>query len=283
VIIEPSLRDINLLSNSWKEEGYRVALVPTMGCLHEGHLSLMRQGREVCDKTIASIFVNPLQFGPNEDLDAYPRQLQIDCDLAKKEGVDAIFCPDPKDMYPEGAQTRVRVQSLSLGMCGADRPGHFDGVATVVSKLFNLTIPDVAIFGQKDFQQLAVIRQLVKDLNFNLEIIGAPIVREPDGLAMSSRNKYLEGEGRIQALCLHHSIIAAQKLVARADRSLAAKMILDQTRDIIAKAGADIEYSVVVNEFSLKDEEVVTSNSVLAVAAKINNSVRLIDNGKLCA
>jgi len=281
VKIEPSLHDIYRLSAGWKNEGFRVALVPTMGCLHEGHLSLMRKAREVCDKVIVSIFVNPTQFGPNEDLDSYPRQLKLDCELAKNEGVDAVFCPESSQMYTEAAQTRVSVQSLSLGLCGADRPGHFDGVATVVSKLLNLTIPDVAIFGEKDFQQLAVIRQLVKDLNFNIEIIGYPIVREVDGLAMSSRNKYLKGESRNHALCLYNSIMEAQKLVKQTSSNLAAEVVINQTKKIITRAGAEVEYAVVVNEFSLKNDEFINSNSVLAVAAKINGSVRLIDNAKL--
>lgn len=279
--IEPSLKGINRLSNDWNHGGNKIALVPTMGCLHDGHLSLIRKGKESCDKVIVSIFVNPMQFGPNEDLEAYPRQFERDCELAKKEGADAVFCPNSEKMYHQGAQTMVRVQSLSLGMCGADRPGHFDGVATVVSKLFNIVHPDVALFGQKDFQQLAVINQMVKDLNFPIEIIGCPIIRETDGLAMSSRNTYLKGESRTKALSLSKALAAAKELVEQSDEELLAETVIRKTKDILRRPGVEVEYSVVVNEFSLIDENIIGENSILAVAAKIDGLVRLIDNTHL--
>ncbi len=266
---------------AWKREGLKIALVPTMGCLHAGHLSLMRKAVQNADKVIVSLFVNPMQFGPNEDFAAYPRQFQIDCDLAEKEGVHLIFCPDAKEMYPEGFQTTVSVKTLTQGMCGADRPGHFDGVATVVSKLLHLTIPDIAVFGEKDFQQLAVIRQMVRDLHFPVTIIGSPIVREADGLAMSSRNKYLAGEMRTQALCLYRSIQAAQQIVARAGHDVAAGTIIEATKKTVAEAGGKLEYAVVVDEHSLQAETFVGSSSVLAIAVKIGGVVRLIDNAKL--
>ncbi len=266
---------------SWKHEGLKIALVPTMGCLHAGHLSLMRKAVQSADRVIVSLFVNPMQFGPNEDFDAYPRQFQADCDLSKNEGVHVIFCPDAKKMYPEGFQTAVSVKTLAQGMCGANRPGHFDGVATVVSKLLHLTMTDMAIFGEKDFQQLAIIRQMVRDLNYPVTIIGAPIVREDDGLAMSSRNKYLQGEMRTQALCLYKSIQSARVIVANAQQDVATETIVKVTERIVAEAGGILEYAVVVNEHSLQAETVVGSSSILAIAVKIGGIVRLIDNAKL--
>jgi pantoate--beta-alanine ligase len=200
--------------NDWRRRGLSVGLVPTMGCLHQGHLSLVRKARELSDRVIVSIFVNPMQFGPDEDLGAYPRQFTKDCNLAENEGATAVFAPVDQQMYSTGFQTMVRVKKLSLGMCGADRPGHFDGVATVVSKLFNITTPNIAVFGEKDYQQLVIIRQLTEDLNFPVKIIAAPIVRESDGLAMSSRNKYLTGTSRNTALCLFQAVSRAKKLVA---------------------------------------------------------------------
>lgn len=273
--------EMQLQAITWKQEGLRIALVPTMGCLHAGHLSLMRKAAQDADRVIVSLFVNPIQFGPNEDFDAYPRQFQDDCDLAEKEGVHAIFCPDAKEMYPKGFQTTVSVKTLAQGMCGANRPGHFDGVATVVCKLLHLTIPDIAIFGEKDFQQLAIIRQMVRDLDVPVTIIGAPIVREADGLAMSSRNKYLKGEMRTQALCLYRSIQAAQETVAHAQQGVAADAIIEATKKTVAEAGGRLEYAVVVNENSLQAETFVGSSSVLAIAVKIGGVVRLIDNAKL--
>jgi pantoate--beta-alanine ligase len=186
-------------------------------------------------------------------------------------------------MYGPGFQTKVSVTGLSQGMCGADRPGHFDGVATVVLKLFHLTQPDVAVFGQKDFQQLAIIRRMTVDLNLDIEIAGCPIVREPDGLAMSSRNKYLQGESRQQALCLSKAIQAARRLVAESGTELDAGRIIAQCREIIAQAGANLEYAVVIDENSLENQAVVTPGSVLAIAAKIGGKVRLIDNARLFA
>lgn len=277
-----SPEEIYQLARSWKHDGQRVAVVPTMGCLHEGHLSLMRIGAQHCDRVIVTLFVNPLQFGPNEDLDAYPKQLQLDCDLAEREGVDVIFAPNDEAMYDSSFQTEIQVKKLSQGMCAGDRPTHFTGVATVVTKLFNLTVPDVAVFGKKDFQQLTIIRQLVRDLNFPIEIVGGPIIREPDGLAMSSRNKYLGDDGRQRALCLYNSIQAGRKIVAESGGAeIASEIIIEQAKNIVAAAGAKLEYAVVVNEQSLQDEKMVTPASVLALAARIDNTVRLIDNSKL--
>lgn len=271
------------LASGWKRRGLRVAVVPTMGCLHEGHLSLMRIAGGRADRVIVTLFVNPLQFGPNEDLDAYPKQFKLDCELAESEGVDVVFAPGNEVMYDGSFQTTVNVNRLSMGLCGGNRPGHFSGVATVVAKLFNITAPDIAVFGEKDFQQLAIIRQLVKDLNFPVEVVGGPTVRERDGLAMSSRNKYLKGEWREVATCLYNAILAARKIVAESGGGVLSDTIVDQTKRIVSAAGAAIEYAAVVNESSLKEEKTVTPASVLVLAAKIGGTVRLIDNGKLIA
>ena len=277
-----SAKSINALSVKWRMAGKEISLVPTMGCLHEGHLSLMRKARAVSDKVIVSLFVNPMQFSQGEDFDSYPDQFEKDCELIKNEGVDALFRPTSEEMYNNTFQTGISVESLSKGMCGKDRPGHFDGVATVVAKLFNITCPDSAVFGDKDFQQLVIIRQLVKDLNYNIEIVGAPIVREEDGLAMSSRNLYLDPDGRKCAICLYQAIQASQKIIRTMDKVPAAK-IIELTKEIVARAGAELEYAVVVNESTLMSDEIVNKNSVLALAVKVGQSVRLIDNSKLMA
>lgn len=279
--ITSSSSEIFALATGWKKQGERVAVVPTMGCLHEGHLSLMRIAANHADRVIVTLFVNPLQFGPNEDLDAYPKQLQLDCELAEKQGVDVLFAPERSAMYDDSFQTVINVEKLSQGMCAGDRPTHFAGVATVVTKLFNLTIPDVAVFGEKDFQQLTIIRQLVRDLNFPIEIVGGPIIREPDGLAMSSRNKYLKGEARQKALCLYNSITAAKSIVAESEGEVPAEVLINKAKSIVGAAGAKLEYAVVVNETSLENEQTVTPQSVFAIAARIESTVRLIDNAKL--
>jgi pantoate--beta-alanine ligase len=186
-----------------------VGLVPTMGALHEGHLSLVRAAKSACDAVIATIFVNPTQFAPNEDLNKYPRTFEADCALLEREGVDLLFAPGVAEMYPEGETTRVVVGPVADRLDGVSRPGHFTGVSTVVAKLFHITSPDKAFFGQKDAAQLAVLRQMVRDLNFDLEIVVGPIVREPDGLAMSSRNRYLSEEERTKALVLSRALAAA--------------------------------------------------------------------------
>lgn len=273
---------IQQLALSWKKQS-SVGLVPTMGCLHRGHLSLVRIARKKCEKVILTIFVNPMQFGPGEDLDAYPRQFQLDCEMAEKEGIDVVYCPKPEEMYDEHFQTSITVKNLSTGLCGADRPGHFDGVATVVAKLFNLTCPDMAVFGEKDFQQLAIIRRMVKDLNFPIEIIGGPIVREEDGLAMSSRNKYLVGNSRQKALCLYRAISKARGVVLEAVKPIDAEYLKTIVRDEIKSSGADLEYAEIVNGNTLENEILVTSYSRLIVAAKIDQRVRLIDNANLMA
>lgn len=275
-----SSKEIYSLSGRWKKTGHVVSLVPTMGCLHKGHLSLIRKAGRLSDKIIVSLFVNPLQFSQNEDFDSYPSQFERDCELIEAGGADVLFCPPPEEMYTESFQTSVNVKALSQGMCGSDRPGHFDGVATVVTKLFNIITPDVAVFGEKDFQQLVIIRQLAKDLSYNIKIVGAPIVREDDGLAMSSRNLYLDAEGRKCALCLYQAIEASKKIVQTLDE-VPVDALLEKTKKIIARAGGKLEYAVVVNEFTLVPDVFVNNNSLLALAVKIGDSVRLIDNCKL--
>ena len=277
-----TIKELQLLADEWRRQGLRIGLVPTMGFLHEGHLSLMRCAAGCCDRVITTLFVNPMQFGPNEDLEAYPRDFARDSALAEKEGVDVLFCPEPKEMYGSGFQTTVSLKILSQGLCGADRPGHFDGVATVVTKLFNAAKPHVAVFGQKDYQQLALIRQLVDDLNFDIEIIGHPIVREKDGLAMSSRNKYLdEGERKI-ATCLHAALLAARQMFRESGGQMAAASIESAARNIIeAQPACKVDYATVVNGKTLQQVESADSDSILVLAVKVNNKVRLIDNSPL--
>jgi pantoate--beta-alanine ligase len=198
-----TVKEMQQTALALKREGKSISFVPTMGFLHDGHASLMREGRKRGDVLVLSIFVNPIQFGQNEDLDRYPRNLEGDCSIADEAGVDIVFTPTAAEMYPEGFQTSISVKHVSQPLCGASRPGHFDGVSTVVAKLFNIVMPDAALFGCKDFQQLAVIRRMVADLSIPVEVIGMPIIREPDGLAMSSRNVYLSAQERIMSDKFH--------------------------------------------------------------------------------
>lgn len=261
-------------------EGRKTCLVPTMGFFHEGHLRLMRMAREHADRVIVSLFVNPIQFGPGEDLDAYPRDFDRDRRLAEQQGVDILFAPTDRDMYPEGFQTKVSVSRITGNLCGADRPGHFDGVATVVTKLFHITSADCAIFGEKDFQQLAVIRRMVRDLNFDIEIIGHPIVREQDGLAMSSRNTYLDAAERKSALCLSRAIALARE---KASGGITDTVQLSGlVRDfILSFPGTAVDYASFVDCRTLEPAERVDGNTLLALAVRINGRVRLIDNGMI--
>ncbi|WP_136799271.1 pantoate--beta-alanine ligase [Desulfosediminicola ganghwensis] len=276
-------KELQQQANQWRSNGLTIGLVPTMGFFHEGHLSLMREARRKCDRVITTLFVNPMQFGPNEDLDSYPRSFERDQQMAEGEGVDLLFCPDPSEMYGEQFQTKISLDKVSQGLCGADRPGHFDGVATVVTKLFNLAKPHKAVFGQKDFQQLALIRQLVADLNFDIEIIGHPIVREEDGLAMSSRNKYLDANERKIAVCLSQAIGQAKKMLADAGGSLPAQEIITMAESMIEQhPECSVEYVSIVHQSTLRPMEIADGESVLAMAMKVNNKVRLIDNSPLC-
>lgn len=259
-----------------KRQGKVIGFVPTMGFLHEGHLSLMRIARERCDVLVVSIFVNPTQFGPNEDLDAYPRDFDRDEELCEQVGVDVIFYPAPETMYAADASVWVDEDSLSNVLCGASRAGHFRGVCTVVSKLFNLVQPDLAVFGEKDAQQLRIIERMVRDLNFPVEIVRGLIVREADGLAMSSRNKYLSPEQRSNALCLKHSLDLARTLVAEGERKVA---VLKESMSALIRDVPDaaIDYIEFVNDASLMPVERLEGKTLVAIAVKIG-STRLIDN-----
>jgi len=270
------------LAASWRGLGQKIALVPTMGWFHAGHLALMRQAWQSADKVVVSLFVNPIQFGPGEDLAAYPRDLQRDMDLAAGEKVDVLYAPSVPDMYPAGFQTTIRVAELGLGLCGASRPGHFDGVCTVVMKLFHQTQPHLAVFGEKDFQQLAVIRRMVRDLDLLVDIVAHPIVREANGLAMSSRNSYLQEDEKERALCLYHAIIFAQEKVKNAVQPLlAAELCADLEEKIRQVPGCVVDYVEIVDIDNLKRCETVAENSRLILAVKVNERVRLIDNARL--
>ncbi|MCI5192934.1 MAG: pantoate--beta-alanine ligase [Candidatus Electrothrix sp. AU1_5] len=256
-----------------------IGFVPTMGFFHDGHLALMQRARELADLVVVSLFVNPTQFGPQEDLAAYPRHFDHDQELAASAGVDVLFAPTSEEMYPPGATTTVTVKGdLSNRLCGASRPGHFAGVATVVTKLFNIVRPDLAVFGKKDFQQLAIIRRMTLDLHFGVEIIGHPTVREKDGLAMSSRNAYLEDEDREAALSLSRSLELARTMVANGERD-APSLTVAVKQFILSFSGTAVDYISFVDQFTLAPVAEVNKDTVLALAVKINDRVRLIDNG----
>lgn len=271
-----TIQEIREFVASKRRAGMRIGFVPTMGYLHAGHLSLVERAKQETDIVIMSIFVNPLQFGPNEDLDQYPRDLERDVQLAETAGVDAIFAPTVREMYPHQPMTYVKTEVLTDNLCGASRPGHFRGVTTVVSKLFNIVQPDKAFFGQKDAQQLRVIQQMAADLNMPVEVIGCPIVREADGLAMSSRNVYLSAEERRQALILNQSLTEAQKLFEQGERSadvLTAYVIRRIQQSPLAK----IDYVKLVDLQTLSDIREIAGESLLAVAVRFGGT-RLIDN-----
>jgi pantoate--beta-alanine ligase len=280
VIREPAA--MRARAEDLRRDGRRICVVPTMGYLHEGHLQLLRAGRARADVLIFTLFVNPSQFGPREDLSRYPRDEAGDLDKAKSCGVDLAFCPAPESMYPPGYQSWLTVEQLSQPLCGASRPGHFRGVATVVAKLFNITRPHVAVFGEKDFQQLALIRRMAADLDFGIEIVGIPIVREPDGLAMSSRNAYLSDPERKAALCLSRGLAAAKARFAVGDRDPVALVNMARAK-CEAEALARIDYIELRDAASLEPiEDEVRRPAVLAMAVFIGNT-RLIDNAVLAA
>ncbi len=279
MIVIQSPREMQEKSLAFKREGKTISCVPTMGFLHEGHLSLMRAARAAADVLVVTIFVNPAQFGPSEDFSTYPRDLDRDLDLCRKEGVDIVFTPETSDIYPEGYSTYVEETALSRGLCGALRPGHFRGVATVVAKLFNILQPDRAFFGRKDYQQLRVIAKMVEDLNMPVEIIGCPIVREKDSLAMSSRNKYLNPEERKEALCLRRALLRAEELVKGGERSVSA--IIAEMRTMIEKEPrARIDYIEIRDGETLEPVERVGEGTLIALAVFIGKT-RLIDNAVL--
>ncbi|MBW2554053.1 MAG: pantoate--beta-alanine ligase [Deltaproteobacteria bacterium] len=271
-----SIKEMQTFSNREMGEGKTIALVPTMGFFHPGHLSLMEEGRRRGDFLVVSIFVNPTQFGAGEDYENYPRDMEKDQKLAEETGVDVIFAPPVDEMYPSDYQTCVNVEEVTKNLCGISRPTHFRGVTTVVCKLFSIVKPHFAIFGEKDFQQLVAIRQMVSDLNIDVKIVGMPIYREEDGLALSSRNKYLTPDERKAALCLFRSLMRAKELFRQGERKT--EEILSEVMSIIkAEQLAEIDYVKICDVKTLKDIEQINQETVLALAAKIGKT-RLIDN-----
>lgn len=272
-----TIAEITEFAKSAQQAGKVIGLVPTMGALHEGHLTLMRTAKAKCDVVIASVFVNPVQFGPNEDYDAYPRRFEEDCQKLESVGIDAVFHPDPKEMYPDGYGTYVNVESAFTGkLCGGQRPGHFRGVATVVTKLMNLSRAQEAFFGQKDAQQVLVIRRFVKDLNIQVNINMVPIVREESGLARSSRNAYLSEAEKTAALVLSRSLKKAEAAYKAGEKSVEAlkKIVRDE---IATEPMAVIDYVELYSFDELKEIETISGESLLAIAVKIGKT-RLIDN-----
>ncbi len=277
MIIAESVTEVRKQIKAWKREGLRVGLVPTMGFLHAGHASLVEKSRSLCDKTVASVFVNPTQFGPGEDLESYPRDFAHDCALLEDKGCDMVFHPDASVMYAPDFATYVEIQSdMPKQLCGATRPIHFRGVCTVVTKLFNIVTPDMAFFGQKDAQQLAVIRRMVRDLSMDVEIVGCPIVREADGLAKSSRNTYLNAQERAAALVLSRAVAVGKELAARGERD--ARALVAAMRAVIeVEALARIDYVDAVDGVTMLPADTIRDGVLVAMAVYIGKT-RLIDN-----
>ena len=275
--IVKTVDEVRQYVNKWRKDGDTIGLVPTMGYLHSGHQSLIKKSVEDNDRTVVSVFVNPIQFGPNEDLEAYPRDINRDAVLCETTGADLIFNPEPEEMYKDGFVSFVDMNGLTNHLCGLSRPVHFRGVCTVCNKLFNIVGPDRAYFGQKDAQQLAVIKRMVKDLNMPLQIVGCPIVRENDGLAMSSRNTYMNVEERNAALILSKSIFMGKELVEKGERN-AAVVKEKMTEMLESEPMAEVEYVEVVNNLTMESVDEISGDILVAIAVKINNKVRLIDN-----
>jgi pantoate--beta-alanine ligase len=274
ILQEPN--DMHAACVQRKREGRRIGLVPTMGALHEGHLSLIRAARTQSDIVAVSLFVNPLQFGPKEDLAKYPRSFERDRQLLETEKVDLLFAPSNEDMYPAGVTTFVTVEGLSDKLCGRSRPGHFRGVTTVVAKLFHIVEPDLAFFGQKDAAQVAIIRRMVRDLDLPVRIMVCPIVREKDGLAMSSRNAYLDPQQRKQAPALNRALMRVQTMADTGERNAAP--LIEAGKQVIAdEPGVRLDYFEVVNPDTLDPVDDISSGALVAVAAFLGNT-RLIDN-----
>jgi len=266
------------LSGSWRREGLVIGFVPTMGALHEGHLSLVRIAKARSDKVVVSVFVNPTQFGPSEDYNTYPRNTEGDLAMCEAEGVDAVFLPSVEEMYPEGYSTYIEVQGLTEELCGRYRPGHFRGVATVVAKLFNATAPHLAVFGMKDAQQFFVIKRMVSDLNMDIEIVPGPTVREPDGLAMSSRNAYLSPAERAEAPVIYRALLVAKDLVEQKGIRDPAELVREMERFISEESSLiRVQYIQAVDTTNLKPVSEIRGQVLLAIAAFLGKT-RLIDN-----
>jgi pantoate--beta-alanine ligase len=268
--------EMQRICGEFRRENRVLGFVPTMGALHEGHLSLVRRARAECGVVVASIFVNPLQFGPGEDFGKYPRTFEEDCQRLNAEGVEVLFAPVAAEMYPEGAVTTVTVSGVGDRLDGASRPGHFTGVATVVAKLFHVVSPDRSYFGQKDAAQLAVLRRMVRDLNFEVELVGCAIVRDADGLALSSRNKYLSAAERRHALVLHRTLLRIEQMIANGERKSAALM-QGGLEVLVTVPEARIDYLAIVDADSLLPVTLVETGTLVAIAAYLGQT-RLIDN-----
>lgn len=268
--------EVRKLVKEWKAQGLSIGYVPTMGALHEGHESLINRAVKENDKVIVSVFVNPTQFGPNEDYDSYPRNIEKDLELCEKAGAAAVFNPEPSEMYFDNRSTQVSVSGLTDVLCGARRPGHFNGVCLVITKFFNIVKPDRAYFGQKDAQQLAIIKRMVRDLSMDIEVIGCPIIREEDGLAKSSRNTYLSEEERKAALILSQSLKVGKALLESGERD--SNKVIEAIKNKIAEEKlAKIDYVQIVDALSIVDVEKIESTVLVAMAVYIGKT-RLIDN-----
>jgi pantoate--beta-alanine ligase len=275
--VAATVDEVRAQVKAWKKEGKTVGLVPTMGYLHEGHESLIKRAVAENDKVVVSVFVNPMQFGPTEDLASYPRDFEADSKLCEAAGTALIFHPEPEEMYKDGFCSFVDMTGLTNALCGLSRPVHFRGVCTVVNKLFNIVTPDRAYFGEKDAQQLAVIKRMVIDLNMDIEIVGCPIIREADGLAKSSRNTYLSPESRKNAVILSRSILLGKKMIENGERD--PKVVKDAMRDLInTMPNMDIDYVEIVNGSTMQSVEKIEGEILCAIAVKVNNEARLIDN-----
>lgn len=274
-LIANHISNVRNIVAEWKQQGLKIGLVPTMGALHAGHESLIKEARKTCDRVIVTIFVNPTQFGPNEDFDKYPRTLDADAELCDQNGVDLIFAPTADEMYPERDFTQVMPpESYQNKLCGKSRPGHFNGVALVVTKLFNITQADLAFFGQKDAQQVIIIKKFTRDLNIPIEIVTCPIIRDTDGLALSSRNTYLDTEQRQKALCLHKALFRVQELYSKGELSI--QKATQEALKLIEK-GVEVEYFEFISSQTLQPKEHLDDDTLIAIAVKLNN-IRLIDN-----
>jgi len=274
-----TIKDMQSLSNSMRNEGRVISFVPTMGALHEGHLSLMCAAKEKGDFVIVSIFVNPTQFGPNEDFEKYTRDLEGDLKKVEEIGVNAVFFPDVNEIYPDGFETYVEVEKLQKPLCGQFRPGHFKGVATVVLKLFNIVKPDIAVFGEKDYQQLQIIKKMASDLHLEIEIVGMPIIREEDGLALSSRNAYLSHKERKRALALSKSLVEIKRSFNGGNKD-SGQLVQLGIKILKESQIEDIDYLEIRDGKTLEIRELAKPGDVVAVAARLENT-RLIDNTKL--
>lgn len=275
--IATTIQEVRNQVKAWRFQGKTIGLVPTMGYLHEGHESLIKRAVEENDVTVVSIFVNPMQFGPKEDLASYPRDLEADAKLCEAAGAALIFHPEPEEMYEKDFCSFVDMTGLTNALCGLSRPVHFRGVCTVVSKLFHIVMPDRAYFGEKDAQQLAVVKRMVRDLNMDIEIVGCPIIREPDGLAKSSRNTYLSAESRKQAVVLSRAVFMAKEMIENGERDAA--KVKRSMRDLIEREPlTDIDYVEIVDMNTMKPLDIIEGEVLCAIAVNVGGEARLIDN-----